>query len=441
VHVYQALTDAELESRLSKASHSFRKWKTTPVSQRAQLLLNCAGILEAEKANLGKLITHEMGKTLASAVAEAEKCALACRFYAENAERFLRDEEVVTNASRSFIAYQPLGPVLAIMPWNFPFWQVFRFAAPALMAGNVVLLKHSSNVPQCALAIENILERAGFPEGVFQTLLIEADDALALLQDQRVAAVTLTGSEAAGKSVAAFAGSLIKKSVLELGGSDPFIVLSSSPVDSTVTAAVKARTICNGQSCIAAKRIIVSAKIYDEFEAKFVASMKALRVGCPMRPETELGPLATPKIVEETQAQVDRAVAAGARIQTGGRPIDRPGYYFEPTVLTDVPRGSAVSYEEFFGPVALLFRVETADEAIELANDSIFGLGASVWTQDEEEQTRFSKELEVGQVFINSPVMSDPRLPFGGVKRSGYGRELAELGMREFTNIKTVWIK
>ena len=348
---------------------------------------------------------------------------------------------IATSASRSFLKYQPLGVILAVMPWNFPFWQVFRFAAPALMAGNAALLKHASNVPQCALAIEDILNRAGLPEGVFQTLLVEASGVEAILKDDRVAAATLTGSEPAGRSVAATAGSLIKKTVLELGGSDPFIVMPSADLEQAVTAAVKGRTINNGQSCIASKRFIVADSVYDEFERKFCEAMQALRVGDPMDESTELGPLATEKLRDDLYGQVKEALKGGARVLTGGNLMDRPGYYFEPTVLVGVPRTSQAFYEELFGPVAMLFRVRGIREAIAVANDSPFGLGASVWTQDAGEQDEFIDGVETGLVFVNALVASDPRLPFGGVKRSGYGRELAAFGIREFVNIKTIWMK
>lgn len=438
---FSALTREEVEVKLARAATAFEEWKNSGFAQRAAVLTRAAEILESEKRRLGALMTREMGKTFASAVAEAEKCALGCRYYAEHGESQLADEIIATSASRSFLKYQPLGVILAVMPWNFPFWQVFRFAAPALMAGNAALLKHASNVPQCALAIEDILNRAGLPEGVFQTLLVEASGVEAILKDDRVAAATLTGSEPAGRSVAATAGSLIKKTVLELGGSDPFIVMPSADLEQAVTAAVKGRTINNGQSCIASKRFIVADSVYDEFERKFCEAMQALRVGDPMDESTELGPLATEKLRDDLYGQVKEALKGGARVLTGGNLMDRPGYYFEPTVLVGVPRTSQAFYEELFGPVAMLFRVRGIREAIAVANDSPFGLGASVWTQDAGEQDEFIDGVETGLVFVNALVASDPRLPFGGVKRSGYGRELAAFGIREFVNIKTIWMK
>ncbi len=404
------------------------------------MMIRAAEILESEKHEFGKTMTIEMGKPLQAAIGEAEKCAWVCRYYAENAERHLADEIVETNAKKSYVHFQPLGPVLAVMPWNFPFWQVFRFAAPALMAGNVGLLKHSSNVPQCALAIEEIFRRAGFPEGAFQTLLIGSQAVEGILKDRRVVAATLTGSEPAGRSVAGIAGKEIKTTVLELGGSDPFIVMASADFDVAVTTAVKARTINNGQSCIAAKRFIVAAEIYDKFEERFVSEMQSLRIGDPMDESTEIGPLATPQIRDDLVEQVKKAVDSGARVLTGGKKLDGPGNFYEPTVLVNVDPSSTVSCEEIFGPVAMLFRVADIDEAIRLANATPFGLGSSAWTSDANEQAQFIEEIEAGCVFINGMVASDPRLPFGGVKNSGYGRELAEFGIREFVNIKTVWI-
>ena len=437
---FSTLSPQQIEQKLQLAAETFRSYRNTSFADRARMMQRAAEILENEKAELGRLMTIEMGKPLSAAVAEAEKCAWVCRYYADNAQHHLADNRVETNAKKSYVRFQPLGPVLAVMPWNFPFWQVFRFAAPALMAGNVGLLKHASNVPQCALAIEEIFTRAGFPNGAFQTLLIGSDAVEGILNDPRVVAATLTGSEPAGKSVASIAGKQIKKTVLELGGSDPFIVMSSANLDEAVTTAVKARTINNGQSCIAAKRFIVSSEIYDEFERKFVSHMQALRIGDPLEESTEIGPLATPQIVKDLDEQVKRAVATGARVLTGGKRIDRPGNFYEPTVLVDVDVNEPVSCEEIFGPVAMLFRVSDTDEAIRIANATPFGLGAAAWTNDAEEQSRFIEEIEAGSVFINGMVASDPRLPFGGVKHSGYGRELAEFGIREFVNIKTVWI-
>jgi succinate-semialdehyde dehydrogenase / glutarate-semialdehyde dehydrogenase len=441
LQVFEPLSAAALDQKLARAFATFQSYRKTSFAQRAEWLSDAARILQDSKQEYGRIMTLEMGKTLKSAIAEAEKCALACRYYAENGERHLADESIATNASRSFVRYQPIGPVLAVMPWNFPFWQVFRFAAPALMAGNVGLLKHSSNVPQCALAIEDILRRAGFPDGAFQSLLIGAAQTASVIADDRVAAATLTGSELAGRSVAAQCGDRIKKTVLELGGSDPFIVMPSADLDDAISTAVKARTINNGQSCIAAKRFIVAGAVYDEFERRFVETMRALKVGDPMDPATDVGPLATSAIRDELHAQVERAVASGARLLLGGRMIAGPGYFYEPTVLAGVPRDSNVFHEELFGPVAMLFRVKDAAEAIDWANDSPFGLGSSVWTRDAAEQSRFIDEIEAGAVFANGMVASDPRLPFGGVKRSGYGRELGVFGIREFVNIKTVWCR
>jgi succinate-semialdehyde dehydrogenase/glutarate-semialdehyde dehydrogenase len=437
---FSALSAEEIDQKLQLAADTFQTYRRTPFSDRSRMMLHAAEILESEKNELGKMMTLEMGKPIKAAISEAEKCAWVCRYYAETAEHHLADHVVETNAKKSYVHFQPLGPVLAIMPWNFPFWQVFRFAAPALMAGNVGLLKHASNVPQCALAIEDIFARAGFPRGAFQTLLIGSDAVEGVLNDARVAAATLTGSEPAGRSVASIAGKQIKKTVLELGGSDPFIVMPSANLDEAVTTAVRARTINNGQSCIAAKRFIVAAEIYEEFERQFVSQMKALKIGDPLDEATEIGPLATPQIVNDLDEQVKKAVASGARVLAGGKKLDRPGNFFEPTVLVDVDTNAPVSCEEIFGPVAMLFRVNDIDEAIRIANATQFGLGSAAWTNDAGEQVRFIEDIEAGSVFINGMVASDPRLPFGGVKNSGYGRELADFGIREFVNIKTVWI-
>jgi succinate-semialdehyde dehydrogenase / glutarate-semialdehyde dehydrogenase len=440
LRTFTPLTPAELEARLQCAESAYRRHRRTAFADRRRLMLKAAEILEAEKEAFGRLMVTEMGKPLKAAIEEAAKCALGCRYYADHAEQFLADETIETSASKSWVAYQPLGPVLAVMPWNFPFWQVFRFAAPALMAGNVGLLKHASNVPQCALAIEDIFRRAGFPEGCFQTLLIDTGDVKRVIEDHRIVAVTLTGSTGAGSAVASAAGKVIKKSVLELGGSDPFIVMPSADFDTAVRTAVKARTINNGQSCIAAKRFIVHESIADEFERRYVEGFRALKVGDPMDAATDIGPLASESQVVTIGEQVERSVAAGARLLTGGKRLDRPGFWYEPTVLTNVTPDSPAYYDEVFGPVAILFRVRNVDEAIRVANDSPFGLGASAWTTDAAERKRFVDEVEAGMVFINAMVASDPRVPFGGVKQSGYGRELCAQGIREFVNIKTVWV-
>jgi len=441
IKTFQPQSDTEIEQKLQLAVSTFQAERKTPYAVRAKRMLKAADILERDKDKFGHLMTLEMGKTLKSAVAEAVKCAGGCRYYAENAERFLADEVVETGAKRSFVRYLPIGPILAIMPWNFPFWQVFRFAAPALMAGNVGLLKHASNVPQCALAIESIFLEAGFPGGCFQTLLIGSAQVDPLLSDPRIVAATLTGSEQAGIQVGMGAAKRIKKVVLELGGSDPFIVMPSADLDTAVNTAVMARVQNNGQSCIAAKRFIVADSIADEFLRKFVAKMESLRMGDPFDPATELGPLSTPDGVKDLDADVQKSVKAGAKVLTGGHPIQGPGNFYAPTVLTDIPKDSPAYSEEFFGPVASVFRVKDQDEAIRLANDVRFGLGSSVWTNDEEQRERFINELESGMVFVNKMVASDPRIPFGGVKASGHGRELGLVGIREFVNAKTVWVE
>jgi succinate-semialdehyde dehydrogenase/glutarate-semialdehyde dehydrogenase len=440
IKTFHPLTDAEIEKKLQLAVSVFKSERKTPFAVRAKRMLKAAEILERDKEKFGHLMTLEMGKTYKSAVAEAVKCTTACRYYAENTERFLADEVVETGAKKSFVRYLPIGPILAVMPWNFPFWQVIRFAAPALMAGNVGLLKHASNVPQCALALESIFLEAGFPEGAFQAVLIGSGQVDALLNDPRVVAATLTGSEQAGIQVGIGAAKRIKKVVLELGGSDPFIVMPSADLDAAVATAVQARVQNNGQSCIAAKRFIVAEPIAAEFERKFVARMESLKVGDPFDEKTELGPLATPDGVKDLDRDVQKTVQAGAKVLTGGHPLKQPGNYYAPTVLTNVPKNSPAYAEELFGPVASVFRVKDQDEAIRLANDVRFGLGASAWTNDDKERERFINELEAGMVFINKMVASDPRIPFGGVKASGHGRELGMVGMREFVNAKTVWI-
>lgn len=437
---YDPLTDAQIEERLELAAHAFASWRATPIGERAAPMREVAELLDGESQRWGELIATEMGKPISQAVAEIEKCAWGARYYADHSEDLLRAESVATDATRSFIRYQPLGPVLAVMPWNFPFWQVFRFAAPALMAGNVALLKHASNVPMTALVIEDLFKRAGFPRGVFQTLLIPSDRVADIIADRRVAAVTLTGSTSAGASVAKVAGAHVKPTVLELGGSDPFIVLPSADLQRAVEVAVEARIVNSGQSCIAAKRFIVHADVAEAFETQFLARMAALRVGDPLDPETEVGPLATPAILEGLDRQVRETVAAGAHLLLGGKRLDRLGNFYAPTVLSDVPPGSPAHSEELFGPVATLFRAADIHEAIRIANDTPYGLGASAWTHDPWEQEELISNIESGMVFINGLVKSDPRLPFGGIKDSGYGRELSRFGIRAFVNVKTVSI-
>lgn len=438
---FDPLTSEEIQAKLAKAQSAFKQYRKTAIASRSQWMHRGADILEQKQVEFGKIMTLEMGKTLKSAIAEAQKCALVCRYYADNAAQFLADVPVATDASHSFVRYQPLGIILAVMPWNFPFWQVFRFAAPALMAGNVGILKHASNVPQCALAIADIFEEAGFPEGVFQTFLVGSDAIEAIINDERVKAATLTGSEPAGMSLASAAGKQIKKTVLELGGSDPFIITESADLEKAVNTAVTARMLCNGQSCIAAKRFIVVESVADEFESRLLAKYQALKIGDPMDENTDIGPLATSNILCDIDRQVQEAVKAGAKVLIGGQPLsNRPGNFYPPTIIRNLPPDSSIAKEEFFGPVALLFTVKNLDEAIELANSTTFGLGASVWTNNPQERDRLIDEIESGSVFINGMVKSDPRLPFGGIKRSGYGRELAIQGIHEFVNIKTIWI-
>lgn len=441
VKTFTALTDAEIENALALADRAFRDYRRVSFDTRSQWMQNAANLLEENAETYAKIMTLEMGKPITAAIAEVKKSASVCRFYAENAAQFLADVPAESDASNSFIAYEPLGAILAVMPWNFPFWQVFRFAAPALMAGNVGLLKHASNVPQCALAIGEIFQKAGFPEGVFQTLLVGSNKVAQIITDDRVKAGTLTGSEPAGASLASLAGQNIKKTVLELGGSDPFIVLETADINAAVEAAVTARMLNNGQSCIAAKRFILISSIADEFEIRMAEKFAALKIGDPMLPDTEVGPLATPDILTELHQQVQICVEAGAKVLTGGQLLEQPGNFYPPTILTQIPEGTPAYSEEFFGPVALIFRVNSLDEAITLANSTIFGLGSSGWTTNQAEQERLIRELEAGAVFINGLVKSDPRLPFGGIKRSGYGRELSSQGIHEFVNIKTVWIK
>ncbi|GHD31832.1 NADP-dependent succinic semialdehyde dehydrogenase [Streptomyces galbus] len=445
IKTYEPMDEEELERRLQLAEATFRTYRTTSFAERAALLERAADLLDEDQADIGRVMTTEMGKPVKQARAEAAKCAKAMRWYAAHAEALLADEEpdpsdvTDSGASRAVVRYRPLGPVLAVMPWNFPLWQVVRFAAPALMAGNVGLLKHASNVPQTALYLEDLFHRAGFPEGCFQTLLVGSGAIDDILRDERVKAATLTGSEPAGRAVASTAGEMIKKTVLELGGSDPFIVMPSADLDRAAQVAVTARVQNNGQSCIAAKRFIVHADVYDAFAERFVAGMRALTVGDPLDEDTEVGPLASEQGRDDLEELVDDARRGGARVLCGGERPDGPGWYYPPTVVADVTREMRIHREETFGPVATLYRARDLDEAVLIANDSLFGLSSNVWTRDEAEVDRFVRDLEAGGVFVNGMTASHPALPFGGVKRSGYGRELSGHGIREFCNITTVW--
>ena len=440
LRTFEPTSDDEVDRRLDRAAHAFRRWRATPIAERAAVVARAGELLARDRERYGRLMTTEMGKTFAAAMAEADKCAGACRWYAEHGPSFVAPRAVEGDdlRGRHYVVCQPLGVVLAVMPWNFPFWQVIRFAAPALVAGNVGLLKHASNVPQCALALEELFLAAGAPEGVFQSLLVPGSAVERLLDDPRIAAATLTGSEGAGRAVAGAAGRALKKTVLELGGSDPFVVMPSADVTRAAEVAVQARTINNGQSCIAAKRFIVHEDVYDEFAGLFVAAMRALRVGDPMQDDTDVGPLASRQILEDLEKQVAESVRLGARVLVGGERIRGAGFYYRPTILADVPASSPAFGEELFGPVATLLRVPDIETAIRIANATHFGLGASAWTTDDGEARRFADELEAGSVFVNAMVSSDVRFPFGGVKRSGYGRELGGEGMREFMNVKTV---
>ena len=445
VREFDELTDDQVEQKLQRAQAAFQTYRDTTFAQRSGWLRAAADIIDAETDELARLATLEMGKTFASAKGEVSKCAYGLRWYADNAERALADvpwsPKSAPEGARVFTRFQPLGPVLAVMPWNFPYWQVFRFAAPALMAGNVGLLKHASNVPQVATAIEDVLTRAGLPDGAFQTLLVGSSKIEAMIDDDRVRAVTLTGSEPAGREVGARAGKNVKASVLELGGSDPFIVMPSADLDATVEQAVTSRLLNNGQSCINAKRFIVHADIADAFTEKMVATMEALTVGDPMDDGTDVGPMSQAQGVEDLDKQVRDSVAAGARLLTGGKPLGGPGYYYPPSVLTDIPQNAPAYREELFGPVAMIFRADDVDDAIRIANDSPFGLGGSAWTTDDAEKERFVNEVETGMMYINKFTESTAEVPFGGAKNSGYGRELADFGPQSFVNAKTVWIQ
>ncbi|MEU1038454.1 NADP-dependent succinic semialdehyde dehydrogenase [Streptomyces sp. NPDC005551] len=442
---YDALGTEEIERRLATAAATFRTYRTTSLAERARLLHRAAGLLDEDQDEIARIMTTEMGKPLKQARAEAAKCAKAMRWYADHAGELLADEEPGesaardSGASRVIVRYRPLGPVLAVMPWNFPLWQVVRFAAPALMAGNVGLLKHASNVPQTALYLEDLFRRAGFPDGCFQTLLIGSGAIEDILRDPRIKAATLTGSEPAGRAVASVAADEIKKTVLELGGSDPYVVMPSADLDQAAKTAVTARVQNNGQSCIAAKRFIVHTDVFDAFAERFTAAMGQLTVGDPMDEGTDVGPLATEQGRSDLEELVDDAVESGATVLCGGERPDGPGWYYAPTILADITPEMRIHHEEAFGPVATLYRAADLDEAVAIANDTPFGLSSNVWTRDEAEVDRFVRDLEAGGVFVNGMTASHPAFPFGGVKRSGYGRELSEHGIREFCNITTVW--
>ncbi|MBM0276877.1 NADP-dependent succinic semialdehyde dehydrogenase [Micromonospora tarensis] len=440
---YEAMSTEQLDGAIERTHLAFEQLRETTVDQRAQWMNAAADLLDAERDEIARIMTTEMGKTYVAAQAEVTKCATAARFYADQAPAFLADEPAdaaAVQATRAFIRYQPIGVVLAVMPWNFPLWQVMRFAAPALMAGNTGLLKHASNVPQTALLLEDVFRRAGFPEGAFTTVLVGSDAVERILGDPRVRAATLTGSEPAGRSIAQIAGRELKKTVLELGGSDPFVVMPSADVDRAAEVATTARCQNNGQSCIAAKRFIVHTDVFDAFAERFAANMAALRVGDPMDPNTDVGPLASERGRDEVHAQVRDAVDKGATVLCGGEPPTGDGWFYPPTVVTDLTPGMRMWSEEVFGPVAGLYRVSSYEEAVEVANGTSFGLGSNAWTRDPAEQERFATDLDAGNVFVNGMTTSYPQLPFGGVKNSGYGRELSALGMREFCNTKTVWV-
>ncbi len=440
IEFFQPSSAVEIEEALGEANKVFRTWRAERFSVRSSLMKKAAAYLRQNKPRFAGIMTAEMGKPIIESEAEVDKCAWNCDYYAENAEQFLTDEARTSNATESYVQYTPLGVILAVMPWNYPFWQVFRFAAPALMAGNTAILKHASNVPRCALSIEEVFREAGFPKGTFRTLLVPSTDVAKLIEHPVIGAVTLTGSEGAGSEVARCAGGALKKTVLELGGSDPFIVLEDADLEAAVKTGVRARYQNTGQSCIAAKRFIVVESVFQAYRDRFVDAVRTLKVGDPMSRTTEVGPLARSEFVEDLERQIRGSIEQGATVLVGGKRLIGKGYYFEPTVLTDVHPDMPAGCEEVFGPVAAMIKARNPEEAIELANRTHYGLGSSLWTSDLERAKRLARCIEAGQVFINGMVVSDPRLPFGGVKRSGYGRELSEFGIREFTNIQTVWI-
>ncbi|TSC55711.1 MAG: aldehyde dehydrogenase [Parcubacteria group bacterium Gr01-1014_18] len=435
---FPELTESELEKKLALAFSTYKIWRTVSFGERASLLRKAAVILREESKFIGQTITLEMGKPIAAAIGEVEKCALVCDYYAENAEKILASEHIPTENAESFVRFDPLGIVLSVMPWNFPLWQVFRFAAPATMAGNVGILKHASNVPQCGMIIEEVFRKAGFPDGVFTNLMVGSAQVEKIIRDPRVVAVTLTGSEWAGSQVAMQCGKEIKKTVLELGGSDPFIVLEDADLDLAVKIGITARLQNCGQSCIAAKRFIIVGKNYDAFLGAFKKGFESLVVGDPIDPRTQMGPLATEAILNDIDNQIRVSLEKGAQLITGGKRLDRKGYFLAPTILAGITSDMPAYYEEFFGPVALVFKAKDAADAVRIANDTSFGLGASIWSRDIEKAKLLARDIEAGSVFINKMVLSDPRLPFGGIKKSGYGRELSHYGIKEFCNIKTV---
>jgi len=441
IREYRAHSPEEINEIIRQSHSAWLQWKTTSFSHRRNFMLKAAAVLRTRKADLARLMTLEMGKIIRESEAEVEKCAWVCEFYAEHAERYLQDEVIESDASRSFVAFQPLGLVLAVMPWNFPLWQVFRFAAPAIMAGNGALLKHASNVPGCALVIEDMFREAGFPEHLFRTLMIPSGTVEAVIDHPFVQAVTLTGSEFAGSQVACAAGLKIKKTLLELGGSDPFIVLDDADLDLAVPTAVNARMINQGQSCIAAKRFIVQEAVLEEFTNRIRQAFINLRVGDPLDAETQIGPLARPDLVDDIDRQIRKSIQMGAILIAGGARYDREGCYYQPTILTNVKSGMPAYSEETFGPLLAIIPVSSEDEAVRVANDSEFGLGGCVWTRDTARGEKIARMVESGAVFVNGMTKSDPRLPFGGIKKSGYGRELGSYGIREFVNIKTIWIR
>ncbi|MBV6419101.1 MAG: Succinate semialdehyde dehydrogenase [NAD(P)+] Sad [Ignavibacteriaceae bacterium] len=442
IKTYHSMLPSEVNNIIDLTADAFEKWKETSFGHRSNLMMKAAQVLKAKREEYSELMTLEMGKPISQSKAEVEKCAWVCEYYADNAEKFLKDELIQTDASKSFVTYQPLGTVLAVMPWNFPFWQVFRFAAPGLMAGNAGILKHASNVSGCALAIEEVFREAGFPENLFRTILVPSSQMEAVIKNEKIKAVTLTGSVTAGKAVAKTTGSVLKKTVMELGGSDPYIILEDADLEMASETCVNARLINGGQSCIAAKRFIIVEKVYDQFEKLFIAKIKSKKMGDPFDESNHIGPQASVLLRDELHQQVVKSVELGAKLLLGGEIPETVGAWYPPTVLSNVKKGMPAYDEELFGPVAAIIKVKDENQAIEFANDSIFGLGAAVFTRDNERGEKIAAEkLQAGCCFVNAFVKSDPRLPFGGIKESGYGRELSSFGIREFVNIKTVYIK